>query len=1303
MSDRVVIALAEDGVADVRLNRPDKLNALDAEMFEALVAAGDGLAREPGLRAVVLSGEGRAFCAGLDFAGFRQTRGARRPGPPGTSSSAAPGAPRTTPSAPPGCGRSCPVPVIAALHGVAYGGGLQIALAADVRIVAPDARLSVRELHWGLVPDMSGTQTLRHLVRADVARELTYTARIVSGSEAVSLGLATRASESPREDAFALAREIAARSPDAVRAAKRLLEGACERRRRRGPAPRGGAAAKPPRPAEPGRGGARQPRAAPAEVPRPGVTAAPMGARALYGTLLAEGRAGARRGGRALPRAPLPEPAQRRARARPHPGRRARRGAAARARALLVRDQRGPRRLRLRLRRPAPGGARASSPPAAAARSSTCSRRDAARASPRRPAIAWPCRRAASASPPSRPTPRWVSPGTSAATRRSPSCAASSAATRRSRLLTQNPEKAKALEEAGVRVAGIVPLAPQLTAWNRHYLAAKSRSGHAFADPGEGPAALPEPLPALAPGPADAAGRFVRVARYLLPVLLPGQERAALADAPAHLRPHRAGRARAPRVPRRRGPRPSSACSARCSSTASRRASGARASRAGSRRCGASRATARALALFAPVGEAAPLDDETLDLLGSRAGAGAAPGLRARATRMERAAHSPRRWPAPRRREGPVTRGAELLRRRAREAIEAVRAFGAARVALPELAAPPRFVVASGAGSSLENARLLVSLLSGELGVPGALRGAGHAARAAGPRSRRGPARRLQPGAVAERPRASRPRARLARRRARDRRGAGERPRARRAPSRSSPRPAAAWCAPPRRPRRGCCCASSAPCSAASRRSSSRARSEPAAAGPRPGRHSKATPSPRRSARPPRAGARCGPRCRAIPSAAPSRSSPAEPAPPAPAASRASSSRGCWCRCPRSGISSTSPTAASSSSSPGARRSSPSLAPGRARGGAASSTARRRCSTGARHRVLRLRAQLPSPYAILEHDVMLNELLLAASEARGLDPSHWPGQERDAALYTLEAPPEEAAAPDSAPRELARLVWPELEALLARGADTAVVPLGSTEQHGPHLPFATDTWLADALAERFCARVPEAVRLPALPFGCASEHLSFPGTLHLRAETLAALLEDLVASLDRHGFRHVFVLLRPRRQRRAAARSRRRASRARRRAPGDRLRRPGPRGGGAPRAGRRSSASTPAAAGHHAGEIETSLLLALAPGEVRCERIGARPPRRGRRRAGALLPGPPRERPERRGGRPARRAGLARRALPRRLGRRAASGSTRTAKKRPVHEGHEPARSRAGSAARAAPSQRRSPRGSARSQAAHST
>jgi enoyl-CoA hydratase/carnithine racemase len=227
MSDRVLFTLGDDGVADVRLNRPDKLNALDPEMFEALVEAGEALARERGLRAAVLSGEGRAFSAGLDFESFRRTAepGARParslldrsgPGPANHAQRAA------------WVWRELPVPVIAAIHGVAYGGGLQIALAADLRIVAPDARLSVRELHWGLVPDMSGTQTLRRLVRLDVAKELTYTARIVSGAEAVALGLATRASAQPRDDAFALAREIAARSPDAVRAAKRLLDGAYE-------------------------------------------------------------------------------------------------------------------------------------------------------------------------------------------------------------------------------------------------------------------------------------------------------------------------------------------------------------------------------------------------------------------------------------------------------------------------------------------------------------------------------------------------------------------------------------------------------------------------------------------------------------------------------------------------------------------------------------------------------------------------------------------------------------------------------------------------------------------------------------------------------------------------------------------------------------------------------------------------------------------------------------------------------------------------------------------------------------------
>jgi enoyl-CoA hydratase/carnithine racemase len=115
------------------------------------------------------------------------------------------------------------VPVIAALHGVVFGGGLQIALGADLRFASPDAQLSVMEIKWGLVPDMSGTQTLRHLVRLDVAKELTFTGRIVEGREAAALGLVTRLAEHPRAAALAMAREIAEKSPDAVRAGKRLL------------------------------------------------------------------------------------------------------------------------------------------------------------------------------------------------------------------------------------------------------------------------------------------------------------------------------------------------------------------------------------------------------------------------------------------------------------------------------------------------------------------------------------------------------------------------------------------------------------------------------------------------------------------------------------------------------------------------------------------------------------------------------------------------------------------------------------------------------------------------------------------------------------------------------------------------------------------------------------------------------------------------------------------------------------------------------------------------------------------------
>lgn len=220
MDDRVRVELSE-GVAEVRLTRADKHNGLDRRMFEALVEAGQRLAGEPSLRAVVLSGEGPSFCAGLDFAAFMRegidlaVLMRRDDGSPANFVQRAAWV-----------WRELSVPVVAALHGHVYGGGLQIALAADLRYVTPDASLSVREIEWGLVPDMTGTQTLRHLVRLDIAKELTFTGRKVSGQEAVALGLATRVEADPVAAARQTARELAKRSPDAIRAGKRLLNAA---------------------------------------------------------------------------------------------------------------------------------------------------------------------------------------------------------------------------------------------------------------------------------------------------------------------------------------------------------------------------------------------------------------------------------------------------------------------------------------------------------------------------------------------------------------------------------------------------------------------------------------------------------------------------------------------------------------------------------------------------------------------------------------------------------------------------------------------------------------------------------------------------------------------------------------------------------------------------------------------------------------------------------------------------------------------------------------------------------------------
>lgn len=214
--ERVTVTI-EDRVAHVLLDRADKMNAIDHTMFDALAAAGHHLHDAHGVRSVVLSGAGRAFCAGLDLSVMadaaqwgedsliERTHGNANLMQQATM-----------------VWRKLPMPVIAAVHGVCFGGGLQIASGADIRIMAPDVRLSVMETKWGLVPDMGGYLLWRGNVRDDVLRELIYTHREFGGEEAVRLGFATRTHDDPLADAMMLAHEIAGQSPHAIRAAKTL-------------------------------------------------------------------------------------------------------------------------------------------------------------------------------------------------------------------------------------------------------------------------------------------------------------------------------------------------------------------------------------------------------------------------------------------------------------------------------------------------------------------------------------------------------------------------------------------------------------------------------------------------------------------------------------------------------------------------------------------------------------------------------------------------------------------------------------------------------------------------------------------------------------------------------------------------------------------------------------------------------------------------------------------------------------------------------------------------------------------------
>ncbi len=230
MDHRIDLTVAH-GVAHVRLDRPDKMNAIDAAMFWHLAETGARLRDDRSVRAIVLSGAGRAFCAGLDVTGLATlSQGGRLL--PFTDL-----AERNHGGA--GCNwvqqviwqwREMPAPVIAAVHGPAFGGGFQLALGADIRYAAPGASFAILEAKWGLVPDMAGTQLMRHLAREDIVRELTYTGRTFSAQEALDHGFVTRVVDDPLAAAMDTAREIAARSPDGVRAAKRLLNAAvtCE-------------------------------------------------------------------------------------------------------------------------------------------------------------------------------------------------------------------------------------------------------------------------------------------------------------------------------------------------------------------------------------------------------------------------------------------------------------------------------------------------------------------------------------------------------------------------------------------------------------------------------------------------------------------------------------------------------------------------------------------------------------------------------------------------------------------------------------------------------------------------------------------------------------------------------------------------------------------------------------------------------------------------------------------------------------------------------------------------------------------
>lgn len=217
-AEKVVLCEIKDKIAFVSFNRPDKYNALNLAVFEQMIAIGEELISNKAIRAVILSGKGKGFCSGLDVKSMMKTIGASNKVMAKDKPEHQNMVQRIAL-----VWRDVPVPVIAAIHNVCYGGGFQIALGADIRYASPDSRFSIMETKWGLIPDMGGSITFPEVLRIDQAKELTFTGRVFEAPEALELGVITKIVDDPMQAAIELANSLKERSPDALMYGKKLF------------------------------------------------------------------------------------------------------------------------------------------------------------------------------------------------------------------------------------------------------------------------------------------------------------------------------------------------------------------------------------------------------------------------------------------------------------------------------------------------------------------------------------------------------------------------------------------------------------------------------------------------------------------------------------------------------------------------------------------------------------------------------------------------------------------------------------------------------------------------------------------------------------------------------------------------------------------------------------------------------------------------------------------------------------------------------------------------------------------------